>query len=299
MPGNGTVGASYGDLLLTSLVVLGAVCIAAFAVVRLAGRLLATGRTRGAQLLSVVARLPLEPKRSLYVVEVAGRTLLVGTSEMGLSLLSELDGDQVRAQADDRPSFGELVRKAWLGRRGLGTRASPGASEARTAETAPRDLHDDATQRFSLAPPMREPVVSGTQDGGGQAAGARGRSAAEARDGGGREHGDVRGESMASEVGRQVVSGTQDGGGQTAGERGRSAAEARDGGGRDHGDESTASEAGRQVVRGARAGEGQGAVISGERDAAPRGGPSTEPGDAGREIEAAGRRRHRDGGTRS
>lgn len=136
MPGNGTVGASYGDLLLTSLVVLGAVCVAAFVVVRLAGRLLATGRSRGAHLLAVVARLPLEPRRSLYVVEVAGKTLLVGTSEMGLSLLSELDGGQVQAQVEARPSFGELVRKAWLGRRGIAASASQGRGDARGADVA-------------------------------------------------------------------------------------------------------------------------------------------------------------------
>lgn len=216
MPGNGTVGASYGDLLLTSLLVLGAVCVAAFAVVRLAGRLLATGRTRGAQLLSVVARLPLEPKRSLYVVEVAGRTLLVGTSEMGLALLSELDGDQVRAQADDRPSFGELVRKAWLGRRGLGTRASPGTGEARTAEAAPRALHDEAAPRSSSARAMREPVVGGARAGGGQVASERGRSAGGARDGGGTGDGDARGASPASEARSQVLSGARAGGGQGA-----------------------------------------------------------------------------------
>jgi flagellar biogenesis protein FliO len=118
MPANGAA-ASYGDLLVTSLVVLGAVCVAAFVLVRLVGRFLATGRVRGAHLLDVVARVPLEPRRSLYVVEVAGKTLLVGTSEMGLSVLSELDGGEVRARAADRPSFGELVRAAWSRRRGL------------------------------------------------------------------------------------------------------------------------------------------------------------------------------------
>lgn len=134
MPGNGTVGASYGDLLMTSLLVLGAVCIAAFVVVRVVGRFLATGRARGAHLLDVVARLPLEPRRSLYVVEVAGKTLLVGTSEMGLSVLSELDGDEVRARVALRPSFGELVRAAWQHRRGL---ARP-LDEARAG-----DRHDE------------------------------------------------------------------------------------------------------------------------------------------------------------
>ena len=106
-------GASYGDLLVTSLLVLGAVCVAAFIAVRLFGRVLATGRARGAHLLDVVARVPLEPRRSLYVVEVAGKTLLVGTSEMGLSVLSELDGSEVRARVQARPTFTELVRNAW------------------------------------------------------------------------------------------------------------------------------------------------------------------------------------------
>jgi flagellar biogenesis protein FliO len=119
MAGTGAAGASYGDLLVTSLLVLGGVCVAAFVVVRLLGRFLSTGRARGAHLLDVIARLPLEPRRSLYVVQVAGKTLLIGTSEMGLSVLSELDAGEVRTrtQVADRPSFGELVRTAWLRRR--------------------------------------------------------------------------------------------------------------------------------------------------------------------------------------
>ncbi|HEX4453798.1 MAG TPA: flagellar biosynthetic protein FliO [Kofleriaceae bacterium] len=115
---NGASAAGYGDLLVTSLVVLGAVCIAAFVVVRVLGRWLSTGRTRGAHLLDVIARIPLEPRRSLYVVDVAGKTLLVGTSEMGLSVLSELDAAEVKARVVPTPSFGDLVRGAWLKRRG-------------------------------------------------------------------------------------------------------------------------------------------------------------------------------------
>jgi flagellar biogenesis protein FliO len=134
MPGNGAAaGASYGDLLVTSLLVLGAVCVAAFIAVRVFGRLLATGRARGAHLLDVVARVPLEPRRSLYVVEVAGKTLLVGTSEMGLSVLSELDGAEVKARVAARPSFGELVRNAWRRRRGV----QPAPST--TSTTGPKD----------------------------------------------------------------------------------------------------------------------------------------------------------------
>lgn len=121
MSGNG-VGASYGDMLVTSLLVLGGVCVAAFVIVRVLGRVLATGRARGAHLMDVVARVPLEPRRSLYVVEVAGKTLLVGTSEMGLSVLSELDAGEVRSRVAARPTFGDLVKQAWARRRGGGDR---------------------------------------------------------------------------------------------------------------------------------------------------------------------------------
>src|SRR5258708_5236388 len=120
MPGNAAAGASYGDLLVTSLLVLGAGCIAAFVAGRGFGRLIATGRSRGAHLLDVVARVPLEPRRSLYVVEVAGKTLLVGTSEMGLSVLTELDAAEVKARRVAQPTFVELVRQAWERRRKRG-----------------------------------------------------------------------------------------------------------------------------------------------------------------------------------
>ena len=69
--------------------------------------------------MDVVARVPLEPRRSLYVVEVAGKTLLVGTSEMGLSVLSELDASEVRSRVAARPTFADLVKTAWSKRPGL------------------------------------------------------------------------------------------------------------------------------------------------------------------------------------
>ena len=133
---SGTGVASYGDLLVTSLVVLAGVCIAAFVVVRLLGRVLATGRVRGAHLLDVVARVPLEPRRSLYVVEVAGKTLLVGTSEMGLSVLSELDGGEVRARVVERPTFGELVKQAWARRKGVDKSSTRDGSAAGSASAS-------------------------------------------------------------------------------------------------------------------------------------------------------------------
>ena len=131
MPGNGA-GASYGDLLVTSLLVLGAVCVVAFVAVRVFGRLIATGRTRGAHLMDVIARVPLEPRRSLYVVEVAGKTLLVGTSEMGLSVLTELDAAEVQARKVVQPSFADLVRNAWKRRRRVVPDDAIGSAEKST-----------------------------------------------------------------------------------------------------------------------------------------------------------------------
>ena len=39
-------------------------------------------------------RIALEPRRSIYVVDVAGKHLIVGSSEAGLQLLGELDAEQ-------------------------------------------------------------------------------------------------------------------------------------------------------------------------------------------------------------
>jgi flagellar protein FliO/FliZ len=159
MPGNGAAaGASYGDLLVTSLLVLGAVCVAAYIAVRVFGRLLATGRARGAHLLDVVARVPLEPRRSLYVVEVAGKTLLVGTSEMGLSVLSELDGSEVKTRVQAQQSFGELVRAAWQRRktRWAQTGASTTAADASVVSSStPQGESAAPDEKSTVAPASR------------------------------------------------------------------------------------------------------------------------------------------------
>ncbi len=112
-------GSGYGELLIGSLVVLGLVCLAAWVVVRFGLRRLWTPRPGG--VLDVLARVPLEPRRSLYVVEVGGKTLLVGTSEMGLTVLSELDREAVQTRLDagraaGARSFADAIRAA-LGRK--------------------------------------------------------------------------------------------------------------------------------------------------------------------------------------
>lgn len=41
----------------------------------------------------VLLRVPLEPRRSVYVLELAGRHLVLGSSEGGVQLLAELDAE--------------------------------------------------------------------------------------------------------------------------------------------------------------------------------------------------------------
>jgi flagellar biosynthetic protein FliO len=122
---DGSVPGGYGELLVSSMVVLVLVCVVAWLVVRYGGRFIAgaRGRSRG---MDVLARLPLEPRRSLYVVEVAGKTLLVGTSEMGLSVLSELDGERVRADVAREAGSGLAAAiRAVLGKRRSPTTTPP------------------------------------------------------------------------------------------------------------------------------------------------------------------------------
>lgn len=106
----------YGAFLLETLLILVAVCALAWLVVRFGLRRLhgAPAGRHGA--LRVVARLPLEPRRTIYVVEAAGKTLLVGCSEGGpMTILSELDPRAVAAAeaAAPRPrGFIELLKRS-------------------------------------------------------------------------------------------------------------------------------------------------------------------------------------------
>jgi flagellar biogenesis protein FliO len=60
-------------------------------------RLMRLHRTGGpaGELVTVLARIPVEPKRSLLVVKAAGEYLLLGSAESGLGLISKLDAQEV------------------------------------------------------------------------------------------------------------------------------------------------------------------------------------------------------------
>jgi flagellar protein FliO/FliZ len=77
----------------------------------------------GSRALRVVARLQLEPRRALYVIEAAGRYLLVGVGDGPMTTLGELDAAEVRrieaeegaAASGFAGGFGALLKRA-LGR---------------------------------------------------------------------------------------------------------------------------------------------------------------------------------------
>lgn len=132
-------GGGYGELLLTSLLVLALVGGAAWLGLRLVARWL-EGRRVGTGV-TVVGRVPLEPRRALYVVEAGGRRLLVGSSEGGVTLLTELaaePGAQAAAGEGGAPatggrarSFGDLLSLA--ARQVRGRRAAREAASAAAA----------------------------------------------------------------------------------------------------------------------------------------------------------------------
>ena len=92
------VPTGYGLYLLQTLLALGVVCLLAFVLLRWGAKWL-YGAGRSGQRMRLVERLPLEPRRALYLVEVAGRRLVLGSSENGVTLLVELEPETVEKEA--------------------------------------------------------------------------------------------------------------------------------------------------------------------------------------------------------
>lgn len=78
------------------------VCAMAYVVLRLLlPRLKFGAHTKNSNIIRVVERVGVDQRRSLMVVEVAGKCLLVGSSENGVNLVSELDAEAVSAAEND------------------------------------------------------------------------------------------------------------------------------------------------------------------------------------------------------
>jgi flagellar biogenesis protein FliO len=82
--------AGHGAALLRMILSLTIVCAIAYAALHYLAKRVSSPTGRGADSLRVLARLPIEPRRSIFIVRVGARTLVVGSSEAGLETLSEL-----------------------------------------------------------------------------------------------------------------------------------------------------------------------------------------------------------------
>jgi flagellar biosynthetic protein FliO len=79
-----------GGALGVALLSLGLVCVLAYAVLRFLSR---RGFGHASGPIRILARCALEPRRSLYLIEVAGRRLLVGTGDGPMTTLADLGAE--------------------------------------------------------------------------------------------------------------------------------------------------------------------------------------------------------------
>lgn len=117
-------GASFVLMLLQTFLALGFVCGLAYVIFRWVLPRLSAVRSPGG-MVRVVDRVGLDARKSLYVIEVTGRWLLIGVSESGVQLLSELDARSAEEAEQEaaklRPAFGAqaaAVRGAFAERLG-------------------------------------------------------------------------------------------------------------------------------------------------------------------------------------
>lgn len=99
---------NVGWTLVRTMVVLGMVIALVYLTLNVGLRkLLGIRPTAGTSMVTVLERVPLDQRRSLFVVEAAGEVLLIGGSDNSLTLLSKLDRAEVdrlrAARATGRP----------------------------------------------------------------------------------------------------------------------------------------------------------------------------------------------------
>ncbi|MDJ0764135.1 MAG: flagellar biosynthetic protein FliO [Myxococcota bacterium] len=80
---------AYGVFILETLVALAVVAVVAWAIVRFG--LLRWGLKSKSGRMKVIERLPLDARRSVYLVEVDGHTLLIGAADTSVHLIKEIN----------------------------------------------------------------------------------------------------------------------------------------------------------------------------------------------------------------
>ena len=113
-----------GGSLAVSLVSLGIVCLIAYVSLRFLSRR-GVGRANGP--IKVLARCPLEPRRSLYLVETSGRCFLVGVGDGPMTMLAEVGASELLSTTTTTPApeptaparrFSEVLGRVLGGRAG-------------------------------------------------------------------------------------------------------------------------------------------------------------------------------------
>lgn len=107
-------GTSLLWMMFQTIFVLAFMCALAYVALRVLPR--RAGGVSLSSMVQIVDRVPLDQRKSLYVVKVAGQWLLIGSSEAGLHLISELDPKVAEQEAElavrERPTWGGVSAKA-------------------------------------------------------------------------------------------------------------------------------------------------------------------------------------------
>jgi len=114
---SGAAELGYGTLLFKLAVVLGGVCLLAWVSLRWGLSKFVSAGDQGSAM-RVVARTALEPRRTLLVVQVGSRHLLLASSESGVEKIAELDAEDAAAVArtEDTGSFADALRRVAVSR---------------------------------------------------------------------------------------------------------------------------------------------------------------------------------------
>jgi len=116
---------SYAGYIVQTIVTLLAVCALAF-VVLYGARRLGIGRPRGP--IELVGLLPLDARRAIYLVKVAGQVIVVGASEAGLTKLGEIPASNMPPKEKPEPTgFSDVLARV-LGREANGSTSVNGGS---------------------------------------------------------------------------------------------------------------------------------------------------------------------------
>ena len=99
------MGTSGSYLIQTAAILLGVVALAVAVIY--GARRMGIGSAGGP--LRLLGRLPLEPRRSVYLVQVGERVFVVGSSEGGLAALGEMSAAEVPAVPDILPGSGSFA----------------------------------------------------------------------------------------------------------------------------------------------------------------------------------------------